>query len=72
MHPLVLQPLPRKLRKGLFRFLSTPQRDAVMVVERELTHHQVGLVDTCFEEGDYDAAISALDKLRHPASKPYE
>ncbi|KAJ3552207.1 hypothetical protein NM688_g4272 [Phlebia brevispora] len=40
-------------------------------VERELTVNQRNLIDTCFEEGNYDAAISLLDKLRHPNCKPY-
>ena len=42
------------------------------VIERELTANQRNLVDTCFEEGNYDAAISLMDKLRHPGYKPHE
>lgn len=41
------------------------------ISERELTANQRNLVDTCFEEGNYDAAISLVDKLRHPKYKPY-
>ena len=45
--------------------------DATQAVEREMTNYQRNLVDTCFEEGNYDSAISILDKLRHPSTKPY-
>ena len=46
--------------------LDTPQ-----AVEREMTNYQRNLVDTCFEEGNYDSAISLLDNLRHPSVMPY-
>lgn len=38
--------------------------------EREMTIHQRGLVDTCFEEGLYDSGIAVLDQLRSPSFKP--
>lgn len=51
--------------------MAVALEEAVPAVERELTNHQRNLVDTCFEEGNYDSAISLLDKLRHPSSKPH-
>lgn len=38
--------------------------------EREMSRHQRGLVDTCFEEGQYESAIAVLDQLRSPIYKP--
>jgi len=38
--------------------------------EREMTRHQRGLVDTCFEEGQYEAAIAVLDQLHSSKYKP--
>ncbi|KAH0827534.1 hypothetical protein J3R83DRAFT_4253 [Lanmaoa asiatica] len=32
--------------------------------EREMTRNQRGLVDTCFEEGQYESGIAVLDQLR--------
>jgi hypothetical protein len=29
-----------------------------------------GLVDVCFEEGQYDAGLAALDQLRSPLYRP--
>jgi hypothetical protein len=40
--------------------------------EREMTRHQRGLVDTCFEEGQYESGISVLEQLRSPQFKPSE
>ncbi|OCH95172.1 hypothetical protein OBBRIDRAFT_721153 [Obba rivulosa] len=40
-------------------------------VEREMTIHQRGLVDTCFEEGQYEAGIRVLDQLRSRKYKPF-
>ncbi|KAI0743562.1 hypothetical protein C8Q80DRAFT_1181954 [Daedaleopsis nitida] len=39
--------------------------------ERELTIHQRNLVDTCFEEGQYEAAILVLDEIRSRNLKPF-
>ena len=49
--------------------IQTP--DTVQAVEWEMTNYQRNLVDTCFEEGNYDSAISLLDNLRHPSTKPF-
>ncbi|KAH7888552.1 hypothetical protein F5I97DRAFT_1853575 [Phlebopus sp. FC_14] len=38
--------------------------------EREMTRNQRGLVDTCFEEGQYESGITMLDHLRSSAFKP--
>ncbi|KAI6046030.1 hypothetical protein EDC04DRAFT_2631644 [Pisolithus marmoratus] len=38
--------------------------------EREMTRHQRNLVDTCFEEGQYESGIAALELLRSTAFKP--
>lgn len=40
--------------------------------EREMSRHQRGLVDTCFEEGQYESGISVLDQLRSSHLKPSE
>jgi pentatricopeptide repeat protein len=40
--------------------------------EREMTKHQRGLVDTCFEEGHYESGISILDQLRSSQFRPSE
>jgi len=40
-------------------------------VEVELDPHQRGLVETCFEEGQYDAGLKVLDQLRDPSAKPH-
>lgn len=39
-------------------------------VEREMSRNQHGIVDTCFEEGQYEAGIATLDQLRSPNYKP--
>ncbi|KAI0706817.1 hypothetical protein C8T65DRAFT_651560 [Cerioporus squamosus] len=39
--------------------------------ERELTVHQRNLVDTCFEEGQYESAIAVLDEIRSRKYKPF-
>jgi hypothetical protein len=41
-------------------------------VEEEMSRHQSGLVETCFEEGQYDSGIKILDQLRSPRHKPSE
>ncbi|KAG9316385.1 hypothetical protein JVU11DRAFT_2418 [Chiua virens] len=38
--------------------------------EREMTRYQRGLVDTCFEEGQYQSGIAVLDQLRSSTFKP--
>lgn len=38
--------------------------------EREMTRYQRGLVDTCFEEGQYESGIAVLDQLRSSSFKP--
>ncbi|TBU49496.1 hypothetical protein BD309DRAFT_53768 [Dichomitus squalens] len=40
--------------------------------ERDLTVHERSLADNCFDEGQYEAAIAALDEIRSRKSKPYE
>ncbi|KAF8520484.1 hypothetical protein BU17DRAFT_89072 [Hysterangium stoloniferum] len=39
-------------------------------IEREIPLIQRGFVDNCFEEGQYEYGIDALDKLRGPNYKP--
>lgn len=39
--------------------------------EREMTVHLRGLVDTSFEEGNYESALVLLNRLRHAAYMPY-
>ena len=39
-------------------------------VEREMTRNQRGLVDTCFEEGQYESGIAMLELLRSTMFKP--
>ncbi|PCH43766.1 hypothetical protein WOLCODRAFT_144682 [Wolfiporia cocos MD-104 SS10] len=39
--------------------------------EREMTRNQRGLVDDCFEEGQYEAGLAVLDQLRSPNYRPY-
>ncbi|KAF8844655.1 hypothetical protein BDN67DRAFT_894529 [Paxillus ammoniavirescens] len=38
--------------------------------EREMTRNQRGLVETCFEEGQYESGISVLEHLRSTSFKP--
>ena len=38
--------------------------------ERELPLIQRGIIDTCFEEGQYEYGIDVLDKLRSQGYKP--
>ncbi|KIK99059.1 hypothetical protein PAXRUDRAFT_30748 [Paxillus rubicundulus Ve08.2h10] len=38
--------------------------------EREMTRNQRGLVETCFEEGQYESGISVLEHLRSASFKP--
>ncbi|KAJ8487420.1 hypothetical protein ONZ51_g4184 [Trametes cubensis] len=50
----------------------TTQNDANRQgAERDLTIHQRNLVDTCFEENQYEAAISVLDEMRSSKYKPF-
>lgn len=44
--------------------------DASARSEREMSASQQGLVDTCFEEGQYETGIYVLDSLRSPETKP--
>jgi pentatricopeptide repeat protein len=39
-------------------------------VEKEMSLHQRGMVNHCFEEGQYDAGIAVLDQLRSSKYKP--
>lgn len=39
-------------------------------IEREMNRHQRSLVDDCFEESQYEAAIAVLEQLRSPYHKP--
>lgn len=39
-------------------------------VERELPLIQRGIIDNCFEEGQYEYGIDVLDKLRSHSYKP--
>jgi len=39
-------------------------------VEREMSAHQRGLVDTCLEEGQFESAITLMEQLRSPSYKP--
>lgn len=43
---------------------------AEITEEREMTRTQRNLVDTCFEEGQYESGIAALELLRSTAFKP--
>lgn len=43
---------------------------SVAGVELEMGPFQCNLVDSCFEEGQYEAAISMLEQLRSPNYKP--
>lgn len=52
----------------LCRMATAEQRDGT--VEREMTFHQRGLVDTCLEEGQFESAIDLMDQLRSPHYKP--
>ncbi|KAF8070655.1 hypothetical protein FPV67DRAFT_1448356 [Lyophyllum atratum] len=47
---------------------NAEQRDGV--VERELSTHQRGVVDTCFEEGQFESAIAVMEQLRSSNYKP--
>lgn len=40
--------------------------------ERQMSRHQLSLVDTCFEEGQYTSGISVLEQLRSPHLTPSE
>ena len=44
--------------------------DAPSTVERELPGEQRDLVDTCFEEGNFDSAIALLHELALPGVEP--
>ncbi|EIW83141.1 hypothetical protein CONPUDRAFT_164139 [Coniophora puteana RWD-64-598 SS2] len=39
--------------------------------EKEMTRHQRGLVDTCFEEGQYESGIAMMEQLRTSRYKPH-
>ncbi|KAJ7594012.1 hypothetical protein C8J56DRAFT_925766 [Mycena floridula] len=41
-----------------------------MTMAREMSRHQLGLADVCFEEGQYDSGIAVLDQLRSPDLNP--
>lgn len=40
-------------------------------IEYEMTISQRGLVDTCFEEGQYETGVGILDSFRSPTMKPF-
>ncbi|KAF9222564.1 hypothetical protein BS17DRAFT_809244 [Gyrodon lividus] len=40
------------------------------IEERDMTRNQRGLVDTCFEEGQYESGITVLEHLRSTSFKP--
>ena len=52
--------------------MSTTATGALASSERDLTVHQKSLADNCFDEGQYEAAIDALDQIRSRKNKPYE
>ncbi|KAM5531590.1 hypothetical protein V8D89_014759 [Ganoderma adspersum] len=52
--------------------MSTTATSALASSERDLTVHQKSLADNCFDEGQYEAAIDALDQIRSRKNKPYD
>lgn len=38
--------------------------------ERDMTRNQRGLVETCFEEGQYESGIAVFEQLRSEKFKP--
>ncbi|TCD71250.1 hypothetical protein EIP91_011728 [Steccherinum ochraceum] len=44
--------------------------DGLRTAQREMAANQRNLVDTCFEEGQYETGIYVLDSLRSPTVKP--
>ncbi|KAK0466464.1 uncharacterized protein EV420DRAFT_831546 [Desarmillaria tabescens] len=50
--------------------MSSSNAAAKPVSEAEMNISQAGLVDSCFEEDQYDAGISVLDQLRSPWRRP--
>ncbi|KAK0465631.1 uncharacterized protein EV420DRAFT_1637754 [Desarmillaria tabescens] len=50
--------------------MSSSNAAAKPVSEVEMNISQAGLVDSCFEEDQYDAGISVLDQLRSPWRRP--
>ena len=42
-----------------------------MDTAKDMSINQRGLVDTCFEEHQYESAAVVLDQLRSPKYKPF-
>ncbi|KAH9858697.1 hypothetical protein C2E23DRAFT_799660 [Lenzites betulinus] len=51
--------------------IATPKDVPGQTAEKEFTIHLRNLVDTCFEENQYEAAISVLDEIRSTKYKPF-
>jgi hypothetical protein len=49
---------------------STNSASGMVSQEQEMPRNQYGIVDTCFEEGQYEAGIAVLNQLRSPKHKP--
>ncbi|KAF5383007.1 hypothetical protein D9615_004882 [Tricholomella constricta] len=47
--------------------MTTEGRDGA--VERELSNHQREIIDTCFEEGQFESAIALMEQLRTSNAK---
>ncbi|RDB22166.1 hypothetical protein Hypma_010585 [Hypsizygus marmoreus] len=47
---------------------AAEQRDGT--VERDMSAHQRGIVDTCLEEGQFESAIAVMEQLRSSHYKP--
>ncbi|KAI1794147.1 hypothetical protein LXA43DRAFT_1179725 [Ganoderma leucocontextum] len=52
--------------------MSTAATRASAPSEKDLTVHQRSLADNCFDEGQYEAAIDALDQNRSRKNKPHD
>lgn len=37
--------------------------------QRELNYYQRNLIDTCFEEGQFDSALDLLEQMRSPNTR---
>lgn len=47
---------------------TAEQRDSA--VERDMSAHQRGIVDTCLEESQFESAIAVMEQLRSSNYKP--
>lgn len=70
-HDVALAPTPDQHSPMAVSFAALPSVDE-REREREMSQYQQGLVDTCFEEGQYESGISVLEQLRSPQIKPSE